>query len=98
MNYAAQSEMLVYLLKSVRGLVEQKQYNDVDEAIKVMSSWNCGNPSNPDTNGAGDSVRISEVSLFQRCPYSRGVLITEEVSLFQGCPNYRGGVLIPGVS
>ena len=36
MNYAAQSEMLVYLLKSVSGLVEQKGYNNVDEAIKVM--------------------------------------------------------------
>ena len=80
MNYAAQSEMLVYLLKSVRGLVEQKQYNDVDEAIKVMSSWNCGNPSNPDTNGAGDSVRISEVSLFQGCPNYRGGVLIPGVS------------------
>ena len=35
MNYAAQSEMLVYLLRSVRGLVEQKGYEDIDGAIKV---------------------------------------------------------------
>ena len=41
MNYAAQSEMLVYLLRSVRGLVEQKAYEDVDKAIKVyMCTWN----------------------------------------------------------
>ena len=30
------------------------------------------NPSNLDTIGPGESVLISEVSLFQRCPY-RGV-------------------------
>ncbi|CAI8049368.1 hypothetical protein GBAR_LOCUS27194 [Geodia barretti] len=71
MNYAAQSEMLVYLLKSVRGLVEQKQYNDVDEAIKVMSSWNCGNPLIQTPTGQ------EIVSVLVRCPYSRGVLITE---------------------
>ena len=35
MNYAAQSEMLVYLIGSVRGLVEQKKYENVEEAIKV---------------------------------------------------------------
>ena len=35
MNYAAQSEMLIYLLRSVRGLVEQKGYEDVEGAIKV---------------------------------------------------------------
>ena len=35
MNYAAQSEMLIYLLRSVRGLVVQKEYKEMDEAIKV---------------------------------------------------------------
>lgn len=35
MNYAAQSEMLIYLLRSVRGLVEQKGYEGIDAAMKV---------------------------------------------------------------
>ena len=35
MNYAAQSEMLIYLLRSVRGLVEQKAYTEMDGAVKV---------------------------------------------------------------
>lgn len=37
MNYAAQSEMLIYLLRSVRGLIEQKGYEGIDAAIKVWS-------------------------------------------------------------
>ena len=36
MNYAAQSEMLIYLLRSVRGLLEQKAYTEMDVAIKVL--------------------------------------------------------------
>ena len=38
MNYAAQSEMLIYLLRSVRGLVEQKAYTEMDGAVKVRES------------------------------------------------------------
>ena len=37
MNYAAQSEMLIYLLRSVRGLIEEKGYEGIDAAIKVWS-------------------------------------------------------------
>ena len=85
MNYAAQSEMLVYLLKSVSGLVEQKGYNGVDEAIKVMFLVRTVETSSyPDTNGTGESVHISEVSLFQGL---------QELFLGKG-----KGVLIPGVS
>ena len=35
MNYAAQSEMNIYLLRAVRKLVVQKEYTDMDTAIKV---------------------------------------------------------------
>lgn len=41
MNYAAQSEMLIYLLRSVRGLVEQKGYIKMDGAVKVCM-WDLG--------------------------------------------------------
>ena len=35
MNYAAQSELNIYLLRAIRMLVERKQYENMDMAIKV---------------------------------------------------------------
>ena len=37
-NYAAQSEMNIYLLRAIRRLVIEKEYEDIDSAIKV---WTC---------------------------------------------------------
>ena len=34
-NYAAQSEMNIYLLRAIRRLITQKEYEDMDGAIKV---------------------------------------------------------------
>ena len=36
-NYAAQSEMNIYLLRAIRRLVIQKEYEEIDVAIKVFS-------------------------------------------------------------
>ncbi len=35
MNYAAQSEMIIYLLKAIAILVTNKEYPDMDAAIRV---------------------------------------------------------------
>ena len=35
MNYAAQSEMNISLLRAITQLVEAKEYNEIDNAIKV---------------------------------------------------------------
>ena len=37
MNYAAQSEMNIYLLRAIRHLVETKEYTEIDNAIKVVN-------------------------------------------------------------
>jgi len=37
MNYAAQSEMNIYLLRAIRQLVETKEYTEIDNAIKVVN-------------------------------------------------------------
>ena len=36
MNYAAQSEMNISLLHAITQLVEAKEYNEIDNAIKVV--------------------------------------------------------------
>ncbi len=35
-NYAAQSEMNIYLLRAIRRMVVQKFYEDIDAGIKVL--------------------------------------------------------------
>ena len=47
------------------------------------------NPSNLDTNGTEESVRISEVSLFHGKLHARTVLGEREVFLLERCPRYR---------
>ncbi len=37
-NYAAQSEMNIYLLRAIRRMVVQKFYEDIDAGIKVLIS------------------------------------------------------------
>ena len=35
MNYAAQSEMNIFLLRTIRNLIMQKKYADIESSIKV---------------------------------------------------------------
>ncbi len=39
-NYAAQSEMTIYLLRAIQRMVSQKYYGEIDAGIKVCSYWN----------------------------------------------------------
>ncbi len=41
-NYAAQSEMTIYLLRAIRRMVVQKYYEDIDAGVKVHSIINFG--------------------------------------------------------
>ena len=38
MNYAAQSEMNIYLIRAVTVLVQRKEYPEIDAAIKVRET------------------------------------------------------------
>ena len=40
-NYAAQSEMNIYLLRAIRRLVTQKEYEEIDGGIKVVITKAC---------------------------------------------------------
>ena len=101
MNYAAQSEMLVYLLKSVRGLVEQKGYEDVDSAIKVVGSnavfwhfyFNTVEPLIMDTLKNGQPPYND--TLFAPCLYN---IVHTYLPPKKGQPLNNGQMLVPNVS
>ena len=65
---------------------------------KVYLVSKARNLSNPDTNGAEESVVVSEVSSFQRlkCMQEWYYLGWEKVSCFERCPPHFRGVLIEG--
>ena len=44
MNYAAQSEMNIYLLRAIRSLVMTKGYSELDAAIKVNKASDINYP------------------------------------------------------
>ena len=48
--------------------------------------WNL---SNPDTNGAEESVIVSEVSSFQRLQHARVVFGAGKVSFLDRCPQFK---------